>query len=400
MLFKSGFLIFGVFVIFVIISTCKKSKRIKEESAKREQEFFAQNADLFINMYKQNNTGEMAAAGTVNSVGNMNEEQQTEIAIKGDEKIVVLDGYVLNPGDLSWKGFERFGELTVYDRTPDELIEERIKDATIVITNKAVLSRNIIFNAKKLKYIGVIATGYNVVDTAAAAECGIVVTNVPNYGTDAVAQFTFSLILELCNHVYIHSEDVLNNKGWCKAPDFSYNLKSLTDISGKTLGIIGYGNIGKKVAEIARAFGMRILVYSRTRKNDNKVEWVELDYLLAHSDIVSLHCPLTYENRQLICKETIDKMKEGAKLINTARGGLVDEEALVAALNSGKLSGAALDVIVKEPMEEDSPLFDAKNLIVTPHIAWASNEARERLMNIAVNNLKNFLIKNPSNVVS
>ncbi|MGN0435598.1 MAG: D-2-hydroxyacid dehydrogenase, partial [Wujia sp.] len=308
-----------------------------------------------------------------------------------NHKIIVLDGQVLNPGDLSWDGFKSFGEITVYDRTPQEQVEERMRDADIVITNKAVITGAIMKACPQLKYIGVIATGYNVVDVEAAKELGIVVTNVPGYGTDAVAQFTFALMLEMCNQVGIHTASVMEG-GWSRHPDFSYWLTPLVDVKNKTLGIIGYGSIGAKVAEIALAFGMEVLLYSRTKKAAPiKAKWVSLDELLEQSDVITLHCSLTKENEKLINAETIAKMKDGARLINTARGGLVDETALVEALHSGKLAGAALDVISSEPMSKDSPLFGAKNLIVTPHIAWASHEARERLMGIAISNVKGYL---------
>lgn len=318
-------------------------------------------------------------------------------------KIVVLDGYVLNPGDLSWKGFEEFGEIIVYDRTDPGDIISRIGDAEAVITNKTVLTKDIIEACPSIRYIGVIATGYNIVDIQAAYERGIPVTNVPGYGTDAVAQFTFSLILELCNRVGMHSESVANG-GWIECPDFSYWKSPLIDLKGKTLGIIGYGNIGRRVAEIALAFGMKVLVNSRSRKSgdaDNeRIQWGTKEEVLAGSDIITLHCPLFEENQDMINKNTIALMKEGAMLINTARGPLVAEEDLVEALNSGKLRGAALDVIRTEPMTEDCPLLEAKNLIITPHIAWASREARSRLMDIAVNNLKCFIEGTPVNVVN
>lgn len=318
----------------------------------------------------------------------------------GKMKIVVLDSVALNPGDLSWEVYEQFGEIEVYDRTEEKDVVERIGDAEIVLTNKTLITAETMDKCPSMKYIGVNATGYNVVDIKAASEKGIIVTNVPEYGTDAVAQFTFALILELCNQVGVHNNSVKSGE-WCKSKDFSYHITPLMDISGKTLGIVGFGNIGKRVAEIAHAFGMKVLVSSRTKKTSAAwVNWVDLDELFGEADIVTLHCPLTDENAGLICEDTISKMKDGAKLINTARGGLIVEADLVKALNSGKLSGAALDVIGFEPMKEDSPLFEADNLIITPHIAWASHEARERLMNVAVENVRAYIDGNPINTIS
>lgn len=321
-------------------------------------------------------------------------------------KIVVLDGYVLNPGDISWAGFEELGEVTVYDRSEPTLVVERIGDAEVILTNKTVIDREVIEKCPCLKYIGVNATGYNVVDVAAAKEAGIVVTNVPAYGTDAVAQFTFALMLELCNKVGLHSRSVASGD-WIRTKDFSYNLAPLIDIKGKTLGIIGYGSIGSRVAQIAMAFGMNVLVNSRTEKplpdvspiRDSRISWADRETVLRESDIITLHCPLFPETENMINKESIAMMKDGAMLINTARGGLIVEQDLADALNQGKLAGAALDVVGREPMEADNPLISAKNIVITPHIAWASVEARERLMGIAVENLKAYLAGKPCNVV-
>lgn len=321
-------------------------------------------------------------------------------------KIVVLDGYVLNPGDISWAGFEELGEVTVYDRSEPTLVVERIGDAEVILTNKTVIDREVIEKCPCLKYIGVNATGYNVVDVAAAKEAGIVVTNVPAYGTDAVAQFTFALMLELCNKVGLHSRSVASGD-WIRTKDFSYNLAPLIDIKGKTLGIIGYGSIGSRVAQIAMAFGMNVLVNSRTVKplpdvspiRDSRISWADRETVLRESDIITLHCPLFPETENIINKESIAMMKDGAMLINTARGGLIVEQDLADALNQGKLAGAALDVVGREPMEADNPLISAKNIVITPHIAWASVEARERLMGIAVENLKAYLAGKPCNVV-
>ena len=322
-------------------------------------------------------------------------------------KIVVLDGYVLNPGDISWAGFGEIGEVTVYDRSEPETVVERIGDAEIILTNKTVIDRGVIEKCHGLKYIGVNATGYNVVDVAAAKEAGIVVTNVPAYGTDAVAQFTFALMLELCNKVGLHSRSVASGD-WIRTKDFSYNLAPLIDIKGKTFGIIGFGSIGSRVAQIAMAFGMNVLVNSRTKKplpetpyiSGSRISWADRETVLKKADIITLHCPLFPETERLINRESIAMMKDGAMLLNTARGGLIAEQDLADALNSGKLAGAALDVVDKEPMAADNPLISAKNVIITPHIAWASVEARERLMGIAVENLKAYLAGNPCNVVS
>ncbi len=322
-------------------------------------------------------------------------------------KIIVLDGYVLNPGDISWAGFEELGEVTVYDRSEPELVVERIGDAEVILTNKTVIDKAVIEKCPCLKYVGVNATGYNVVDVTAAKEAGIVVTNVPEYGTDAVAQFTFALMLELCNKVGLHSRSVASGD-WIKTKDFSYNLAPLIDIKGKTLGIIGYGSIGSRVAQIAMAFGMNVLVNSRTEKplpavsaiSGSHISWADRKTVFKESDIITLHCPLFPETEKIINKESIVMMKDGAMLINTARGGLIQEQDLADALNQEKLAGAALDVIGSEPMAADNPLLSAKNIIITPHIAWASVEARERLMGIAVENLKAYLAGEPCNVVN
>ncbi len=321
-------------------------------------------------------------------------------------KIVVLDGYVLNPGDISFAGFEEIGELTVYDRSEPEVVVERIGDAEIIMTNKTVIDKEVISSCPNLKYIGVNATGYNVVDVKAASKAGIVVTNVPEYGTDAVAQFTFALMLELCNKVGMHSRSVADGD-WTRIKDFSYNLAPLIDVKGKTLGIIGYGSIGSRVAELALAFGMNVIVNSRMKKelincpySDRTISYADRDTVFRNADIISLHCPLFDTTENMINKESISLMKDGAMLINTARGGLVVEQDLADALNSGKLAGAALDVVSTEPMAKDNPLLNARNVIITPHIAWASKEARTRLVGIAVDNLTAFLNGTPQNVVN
>jgi glycerate dehydrogenase len=317
-------------------------------------------------------------------------------------KIVVLDGYVLNPGDLSWNELKELGDVVVYDRTPIDKILERASGAEILITNKTPLTKNTIENLPALKYIGVLATGYNVVDVTAAMEKGIPVTNVPGYGTKAVAQAVFALLLELCNHVQNHSDAVKNGE-WSSSKDFCFWNYPLAELSGKTMGIIGFGSIGKQVAEIASAFDMKVLVYSRTKTGENHRQnftWVELEELLKQSDVVSLHCPLFPETEGIINKQSLKLMKSTAFLINTSRGPLVVEEELAQALNEGAIAGAAIDVMSKEPPEIDNPLFKAKNCIITPHIAWATKEARERLMNIAVDNVKSYIngaIKNAVN---
>ena len=319
-------------------------------------------------------------------------------------KIVVLDGYTLNPGDLSWKGIEQFGDLQVFDRTGNnnEDILKNIGDAAVVFTNKTPLPKEVLKEAPKLKYIGVLATGYNVIDVKAAKDLGIVVTNVPTYGTQAVAQFTMALLLEMCHHVGNHAKAVKDGE-WTKSLDFCFWNSPLIELDGKTLGIIGFGSIGQATAKIGQAFGLKILAYSRSKKTELETEtckYVSLDELLKSSDIISLHCPQTDATTGIINKNNIDKMKDGVKLINTARGGLIVEEDLKEALNSGKISGAAVDVVSTEPIKANNPLLNAKNCIITPHIAWASKAARARLMQTTVDNLKAFLEDNPVNVVN
>ncbi|MGI6079616.1 MAG: D-2-hydroxyacid dehydrogenase [Candidatus Avilachnospira sp.] len=315
-------------------------------------------------------------------------------------KTVILDGYTENPGDLSWEGFGRFGEFEVYERTKNEDIVSRIGDAQVVYTNKTPITEDILEACPNIRFIGTLATGYNVIDTDAAAKRGIPVSNVPGYGTDAVAQHTFALLLELTNHVGEHSECVRRG-AWKSAGDFCFWNRPLMELKGKTLGIIGYGSIGKKTAEIGAAFGMKVIYNSRKEyPSDSRAEYRSLDELYRESDIISLHCPLFPETERMINKESIEKMKDGVIIINTSRGGLIDEKALSEALDSEKVKGAAVDVISKEPMEDDNPLCNAKNIIITPHIAWASWEARKRLMDIAVDNLRAFCEGKPQNVVN
>ena len=319
-------------------------------------------------------------------------------------KIIVLDGYRLNPGDLSWQGFEEIGELTVYDRTPlddPEEILRRIGDAEIVLTNKTPISRDTLNRCPNLRYIGILATGYNVVDTAAAREKGIPVCNVPAYGTNSVAQFAFALLLEICHHVG-HHDQAVHDGAWCRCPDYCFWDYPLIELAGKTMGIVGYGSIGRAVGKIAAAFGMEVIAHSRTPWPDGSApaKYVELDELLRRSDVVSLHCPLFPETKGMINRESIALMKDGAILLNNSRGPLIVEQDVADALNSGKLFAAGVDVVDSEPMDPASPLLQAKNCIITPHISWAPLEARGRLMDIAVANLKAFLAGAPANVVN
>jgi glycerate dehydrogenase len=316
-------------------------------------------------------------------------------------KIVVLDGYTLNPGDLSWDDLNRAGDLTVYDRTPVDKVVERAGKAEIIFTNKTPLFRETLKNLSYTKYIGVLATGYNVVDMAAAKEFGITVTNIPTYGTAAVAQMVFALLLEICNHVGHHSAAVRNG-AWSRCPDFCFWDYPLIELAGKTMGLIGFGKIGQAVGKIALVFGMKVLAYDQNQvksfENDS-LKYVELDEVFNQSDIISLHCPLFDSTKGLINKKNIAKMKDGALIINTSRGPLIVEQDLAMALNSGKIAGAAVDVLSVEPPGMDNPLFKAKNCIITPHIAWAPQESRQRLMDIAVNNLQSFIAGSPVNVV-
>lgn len=311
-------------------------------------------------------------------------------------KIVVLDGYTLNPGDLSWDGFAALGDLTVHDRTSPPDVIARIGDAEVVITNKTPLPADVFAACPSIRYVGVLATGYNVVDVAAAKARGIPVTNIPTYGTASVAQHVFALLLEICTGVGEHAASVAAGE-WGRSPDFCYWKRPLMELADKTMGIIGYGRIGQAVAKAARGFGMRVLAYDPYAEGP---ECVPLDVLLAQSDVISLHCPLTPENTGLINRETIAAMKDGVILLNTSRGPLVREADLAEALHSGKVYAAGVDVLETEPPRAGSPLIGAKNCFVTPHIAWAPREARARLMDIAVDNLSAFLAGKPVNVVS
>lgn len=318
--------------------------------------------------------------------------------------IVVLDGYTLNPGDLSWEGLENIGSLTVYDRIDKEpkKIIKAIGNSEIIFTNKTVLSKEILNKAPNLKYIGVLATGYNVVDIAAANELGITVTNVPGYSTSAVAQLTFALLLELTNQVGVHNSAVKNGE-WSNSKDFCFWKTPLVELSEKTMGIIGFGRIGRATSEIAQAFGMKILVFSNKKYPELESENFKnssFEELISRSDVISLHCPLTEKTEGIINRITLQKMKEGVFIVNTARGQLIVEEDLKNALNSGKVAGVAIDVVSEEPIKRSNALLKAKNCIITPHIAWAPKEARERLMRIAVSNLEAFLNSDLQNVVN
>ncbi|WP_459202494.1 D-2-hydroxyacid dehydrogenase [Methanococcus sp. CF] len=315
-------------------------------------------------------------------------------------KIVVLDGYTMNSGDLSWEDLKKLGELTIYDRTPESEVIERISDSEIVITNKVIIGKEVFEKCKNIKYVGVTATGYNVVDTNLAQELGVIVTNVPAYSTDSVAQLVFSFILEHCQNVSKYSDSVKSGT-WVNSKDFSYRKFPLIELADKTLGIIGFGAIGKKVAEIGNAFGMNVLVNTRTVSNTPlNVKFVSKEEIFKNSDFLTLHCPLNEETTEIINEKTLNLMKKSVFLINTGRGGLVNEKALSNALNVGKIAGAGLDVLSTEPPKEDNPLINAKNTIITPHVAWASIGARERLMNVTVNNVKSFIEGNPINVVN
>ena len=308
-------------------------------------------------------------------------------------QIVVLDGYTLNPGDLSWKSLEDIGEVRIYDRTEAKDIPERIGNSDIVLTNKTVLTEETLKACPTVRYIGCMATGYNVIDVAAANKLGMTVTNIPAYGTEAVAQFTMALLLEITSRVGMHSEAVKQGQ-WSACPDFCFWNAPLMELAGKTMGIIGYGAIGQSVARKAEAFGMEVLAYRRTPDRSMETEhchMVSMDEIFEKSDIITLHCPLTAENEEMINRETIGRMKDGVILLNTGRGKLICEADLRDALNSGKVAGAGVDVASVEPVHPDNPLLQAKNLWMTPHIAWAPRETRQRLMDILVSNINAFL---------
>lgn len=319
-------------------------------------------------------------------------------------KIVNLDGYTTNPGDLSWEFLNKYSDdVTVYDRTSPEEVLSRAKGADILIINKTVLNSDLLKKlSPQLKYVGLQSTGYNVVDLETATKLGITVCNIPSYSTNAVAQQVFAFILHFTNKVELHSDSV-HNGDWCSCPDFCYTLSPLSELDGKTLGIIGFGSIGKRVAEIADAFGMNILVNSRSQKDLTEfknAKQVNIDELLSKSDFVNCHCPLTPSTEKLINADSLSKMKNSAVLINTSRGPVVDEDALADALNSGKIAGAALDVLKTEPANAANPLLKAKNCIITPHIAWAAKETRARLLSILDKNIECYLSGKPQNKVN
>ncbi len=318
-------------------------------------------------------------------------------------KIVILDGYTENPGDLSWAPIEAFGELTVYDRTPhnNEEILRRIGDAEVVFTNKTPLNAYVIDNAPNLKYISVLATGYNVVDVAHAAQKGIPVSNVPTYGTEAVAQFAIALLLEVCHHIGHHDREVKAGR-WENNDDWCFWDYPLIELYGKTMGIIGLGRIGQSTARIGKAFGMKVIAQSRSvrKEAEGLAEYVDMDTLLRTSDVIMLHCPLFPETQGIINAENIAKMKDGVIIINNSRGGLVVEQDLADALNSGKVAAAGLDVVSTEPIKGDNPLLTAKNCLITPHISWAPKEARQRIIDISVQNLTGYKTGEFVNVVN
>lgn len=318
-------------------------------------------------------------------------------------KIVNLDGYTLNPGDLSWQNIEKLGDYTVCDRTSPDKIIERAKGANILFVNKTVITREILDAlSPELEYIGLQSTGYNVVDCDYAKKLGITVCNIPSYSTGAVAQLVFSFILQITNKVSMHSQAVMDGE-WCSCPDFCFWKAPLTELYNKTIGIIGFGSIGRQVARIAEAFDMKVLAYSPRPKDKGElktVEFVDIDTLISNSDIITCHCPLTPETTGLINRNTISKMKKTAIFINTSRGPVVDEQALADALNNGDIAAAGLDVLKVEPARKDNPLLTAKNCYITPHIAWAAKETRARLLSILEDNLKAYLDGTPQNVVN
>ncbi len=316
-------------------------------------------------------------------------------------KIVVLDGYTENPGDLSWEGFEKLGSLVVYDRTKTEEVVDRIGDAEIVITNKTPITKETLQASANIKYIGVLATGYNVVDVDAAKEKNIPVCNIPTYGTTAVAQMTMAMLLEVCHHVGAHADAVKSGE-WSNCPDFCFWNYPLMELKGKVFGSIGFGRIGQESAKLAKAFGMEILAFDtyQTEQGKEIATYVDLETLLANADVISLHCPLFPSTEGIINKTTINQMKDGVIIINTSRGPLVVEEDLADGLNNGKIAYAALDVVATEPIKEDNCLLKCNNCIITPHIAWAPKESRQRLMDIAVDNLVKFIDGEPQNIVN
>ena len=324
-----------------------------------------------------------------------------EIAQAEIMKIVVLDGYTLNPGDLHWDSITKLGDCKIYDFTRKEDVIKRIDDAEIIFTNKVVIDQEVVKACPKLKYIGVLATGYNVIDLKATNEAGIVVTNIPAYSTDSVAQMVFAHILNITHQLSLHASKV-SEGDWAKSTDFSFCLSPQIELTGKTLGIIGFGRIGRRVAELGHAFGMKIIFQNRSVKRDvpEYFKQCSLDETLRQSDVLSINCPLTVENQGFINKDALSVMKPTAILINTGRGPLINEQDLADALNSGKIAAAGLDVLSEEPPQANNPLFKANNCFITPHIAWATKEARTRLMQLAASNLKAFLNGMPEHVIT
>ena len=316
-------------------------------------------------------------------------------------KIVILDGHAVNPGDLSWDCFLPLGSITVYENTEKHQAIQRVEGADIVMTNKTPITRALLDACPTVKLICVLATGYNVVDCIAARERGIPVCNVPDYGTNAVAQFTFSLLLELCNRVG-HHDDLVHRGDWTTCPSFCFWDTPQMELYGKTFGIIGFGRIGRAVGKIAGAMGMEVLAYNRSRHPEGERigKYVDLDTLLAKADILSLHCPLTPENTGMVNREFLQKMKDGVILLNTARGGLLDEQAVADALRTGKLRCAAVDVVSREPIQADNPLLSAPNCIITPHMAWAPIETRQRILDCTVASIRAYLAGAPINTVN
>lgn len=317
-------------------------------------------------------------------------------------KIVVLDGYALNPGDLSWDALRQLGEVTIYDRTAREQVAERSKDAEVILLNKTPLGADVIKQLPSLKFIGVLATGFNVIDIEAAKHQSIIVANVPGYGTDSVVQMTFALLLELCQHVQRHSDSVMEG-GWVASADWCYWNFPLIELVGKTIGVIGFGRIGQKVGDVATAFGMNVIGSSRHQSDQShrkNFKWASIPELLVQSDIISIHCPLFPETQGLINKDSLKTMKKSAFLLNTSRGPIIVDKDLADALNNDVIAGAGIDVLSAEPPPSDNPLFGAKNCIITPHIAWATKEARTRLMDMVIDNLKAFMDGKPVNVVN
>jgi glycerate dehydrogenase len=316
-------------------------------------------------------------------------------------KIVVLDGYCLNPGDLSWDALRGLGEVEVFDRTAPAEVEARASGATVLLTNKTPLTGDVISRLPQLRYIGVLATGYNVIDVEAARQRGVTVTNIPTYGTASVAQFVFALLLELCHHVGMHAEAVRTGE-WSRSPDWSFCKSPLIELAGKTMGIVGFGRIGRSAARIADAMGMNVIANDAVEDNAplySGFRWAAIDELLRESDVVSLHAPLLPETRHMINRQSLGLMKRSAFLINTSRGPLVVDEDLANALNAGQIAGAGLDVLSIEPPAENNPLLKSSNCLVTPHMAWATLEARKRLMDLVIQNITAFLSGSPQNVV-